>query len=167
MPAIHDQTSISHLNGFVIRNYGRIEAQKQTTGFGFQINAYNPRPYPGLLFALRATNRENSVQFGVSVNLESGEIWDIGNDTGMIGMLEKDSWPWASPDAPLILRWEIEHAGYALIPRLKVGDEEWLYPSIRFPGTSSYLALAGHNLKDVELGDVFTRGHVWCRDQIV
>ncbi len=42
---------------------------------------------------------------------------------GADGWLELDDWKIADEAHPLVMRWEIERAGDALIPRLQIGDE--------------------------------------------
>jgi hypothetical protein len=145
-----------------------VKVRQCTTSFGFQIYAAKPIPHPSLIFAVsqgRVPGRK-AVQFAVKVDLESGEIWDVANDTGVIGWLDRDLWPSATEEFPLVLRWEIEHTGSALIPRLTIGEEEWLYPSVLFPGESTFAAVTGHNLAGSEMTDVFSPGYVWCQDRL-
>ena len=148
--------------------HGRILIRECSSHFGFQIHAANSVPHPTLVFALTQApeTKRKAVQFAVKVDLESGEIWDIANRTGVIGWLDSDLWPSVTEDYPLILRWEVEHTGDALIPRLMIGQEEWLYPSVLFPGESTFVATTGHNLTDVEMRDVFSPGYVWCQDRL-
>jgi hypothetical protein len=153
---------------FVTRCHGKIRVRQRTTSFGFQIYAANPVPHPSLIFAVSqgSVPGRKAVQFAVKVDLETGEIWDVANDTGVIGWLERDLWPSATENFPLVLRWEIEHTGSALIPRLVIGEEEWLYPSVLFPGESNFAAVTGHNLAGVDSKDVFSPGYVWCQDRL-
>lgn len=150
----------------MVRDYGCIEVTEVTSGFGFHLKACNPLSHPSLFLALTAQGTSQAVTFAVRVDLESGEIWDIGNNTGMLGWLDHDLWPNASEDYPLILRWEIEHTGHSLIPRLMIGEEEWLYPSVAFPGAARFTALAGHDLPDATIGDIFSPGYVWSLDRL-
>ncbi|HSI62895.1 MAG TPA: hypothetical protein VLE43_07240 [Candidatus Saccharimonadia bacterium] len=148
--------------------HGRIRVRYCTKSFGFEIRACNPVSHPSLVFALveDSRGRQNPVQFAVRVDLESGEIWDIANNTGVIGWLERDLWPSSEEEYPLVLRWEIERAGDALIPRLQIGDEEWLYPSVLFSGDAPFAALSGHNIEGLAHRDVFSPGYVWSQDRI-
>lgn len=148
------------------RDYGSIEVTEVTNGFGFQIRACNPLSHPSLFLALTTPGDAPAVTFAVRVDLESGEIWDIGNNTGMLGWLDRDLWPNASEDYPLVLRWEIEHTGHSLIPRLLIGEEEWLYPSVAFPGDAQFTALAGHDMDDAAISEIFSPGYVWSLDRL-
>lgn len=148
--------------------HGRIRVNDDTRSFGFQIRARNPLGHPSLVFALVEDSRSGHppVKFAVRVDLETGEIWDIGHNTGIIGWLERDLWPCAGEEHPLLLSWEIERAGDALIPRLQIGEEEWLYPSVLFPGSAPFAALSSHSLEGASHRDVFSAGYVWCQDRI-
>ncbi len=150
------------------RCHGRVRVTENTRSFGFQIRACNPASSPSLVFALVEDSRsgQQPVKFAVRVDLESGEIWDIANHSGIIGWLERDLWPCAGEEYPLLMRWEIERAGDALIPRLQIGEEEWLYPSVLFPGSAPFAALCGHDLEAASHRDVFSAGCVWCQDRI-
>jgi len=151
---------------FATRHYGSIQVRQTTEVFGFQIRACNPMAHPSLIFAIAADSAEKNAQFAVRVDLDTGEIWDVANKTGVIGWLEHDLWPNVSEEYPLILRWEVEHTGSALIPRLQIGEEEWLYPSVLFPGEAKFSATAGHSQANVEISDVFSPGYVWCQDRL-
>lgn len=158
----------SKLADFSTRCHGKVRIRECTSSFGFQIYAANPLSHPGLYFALSQTAEvgRTPVQFAVKVDLETGEIWDVANNTGVIGWLDRDLWPSVMEEYPLVLRWEIEHTGGALIPRLVIGEEEWLYPSVLFPGECQFSAMAGHDLEDVDMQDVFSPSYVWCQDRL-
>ena len=153
---------------FTSRSHGRIRVRECTFSFGFQIHARQDIRRPSLMFALSqiAERTHRTVEFGVRVDLDSGEIHDIANKTGIIGQLEHDLWPSEDEEFPLILRWEVEHTGSALIPRLHIGSEEWLYPSVLFPGESSFEAMTGYNMSKAEGGSLFSPGYVWCQDRL-
>lgn len=166
MSTTHEITCLQHHGALTSRDYGSIAVTELTNGFGFQIRACNPLSHPSLYLALTTLAAPQPVTFAVRVDLESGEIWDIGNHTGMLGWLDRDLWPNASEAYPLILRWEIEHTGQSLIPRLLIGEEEWLYPSVAFPGDVPFTALAGHDMADATISDVFSPGYVWSLDRL-
>ena len=152
-----------------LQSHGKISVQERTLSFGFQIHARTPMPRPSIVFTLSQTSGETNrrpVQFGIRVDFESGEIWDIANKSGVLGFLEKDLWPAQEGEYPITLRWEVEHTGHVLIPRLIVGDEEWLYPSLLFPGQSEFIAMTGHDLKGQDDSAVLSAGYVWCQDRI-
>lgn len=159
---------LSTQSDFSTGGHGKIRVRQCSTSFGFQIHARNPVPHPTLVFALSQVPEAGGkiVQFAVRVDLESGEIWDIANNTGVIGWLDRELWPSVMDEYPLVLRWEVEHTGSALIPRLLVGEEEWLYPSVLFPGEATFTAVTGHNLAGAQMRDVFSPGYVWCQDRL-
>ena len=154
---------------FNIDEHGKIRVRKCTSWFGFQIRARNSVPHPALLFALLHQNvneKSADVMFGVRVDLENGEISDIANHTGIIGTLEEDLWPNHEEEFPIMMRWEVEHTGDALIPRLHIGSEEWLYPSVLFPGDSNFIATTGQDRDQAVSSSVFSPGYVWCQDRL-
>ncbi len=151
------------------QSHGKINVQERTLSFGFQIHARTPIPPPSIVFTLSQISGETNrapVKFGIRVDFESGEIWDIANKSGVLGFLEKDFWPSQEGEYPIALRWEVEHTGHVLIPRLIIGDEEWLYPSLLFPGNSEFIAMSGHDMEDTDNSAVFSAGYVWCQDRI-
>jgi len=151
-------------------SHGRIHVNSKTTWFGFQIHASNTLAHPTLIFALIQEQRDharNHVKFGVRLDLRSGAIYDIANHTGVIGSLDQKLWPQRDDEYPILLRWEVEHTGQVLIPRLHIGFEEWLYPSLLFPGDSNFTAVTGHDADDRMSDDaVFSPGYVWCQDRL-
>jgi len=166
MPSSINPLWLAPIGQFATRNYGRIQVRQCTDTFGFQIRACNPMAHPSLIFAIAAEGSEKSARFAVRVDLDTGEIWDVANQTGVIGWLEHDLWPNTTEDYPLVMRWEVEHTGSALIPRLQIGEEEWLYPSVLFPGEAQFTATAGHSMDGVEIKEVFGTGYVWCQDRL-
>ena len=160
--------AVAALHDVAAQCHGRVRVRYCTKNFGFEIRACNPVSHPSLVFALVQDSRgtQQPVQFAVRVDLESGEIWDIANNTGVIGWLELGHWKNAGEEYPLVMRWEIERAGDALIPRLQIGDEEWLYPSVLFAGDAPFAALSGHDVEGLGHRDVFSPGYVWAQDRI-
>ncbi|MFZ4763514.1 MAG: hypothetical protein ACOYMN_01070 [Roseimicrobium sp.] len=165
-PAV--QTWLAAQGDFSVHFHGKVRVRQCTNWFGFQIRARLSLTRPSLVFALSqlAEGTRKPVQFGVRVDLDSGEIWDVANQTGVIGWLDRDLWPNGEEEFPLLLRWEVEHTGRALIPRLQIGAEEWLYPSVLFPGEASFSAMTGHTLRGAEQHEVFSPGYVWCQDKL-
>jgi hypothetical protein len=43
----------------------------------------------------------------------------------------------------MLMSWEVEHLGNALIPRLHIGGEVWLYPAIKAYDSLTMDTLAG------------------------
>lgn len=161
-------TSLSPENysTFLTKGHGTVRVGRKTNRFGFQIAASNRMAQPTLLFALRSDGGEFPVEFGIRINLASGEISDTANNAGLIGFLDPSLWPEPHAAYPLVLRWEIENTGLALIPRLTIGDEEWLYPSVHSPGEAWFTAISGHDLEGADNSTVYSPGMVWCEDRL-
>lgn len=157
----------SVLDSFRIRSHGRIHVRRVTQRFGFQIRAGDCVPHPSMIFGLAQVESSGQrVRFAVRIDMESGEIWDAAHDFGLLGTLERSLWPSTDDAHPLVLRWAVEHAGSVLIPRLHVGDEEFLYPSQHFPSEGPFVAFTGHDLDEVSASAIFSPGYVWCQDRL-
>ena len=125
---------------FDLAGFGQICVPTHPMRFGFQVDIV-PTTVPGrnVLFGLVGRLRDEaghgrSVGFAVRIDLESGEVWDMINDTGLIGWLPTDdrhNLARFTDEEPMLLSWEVEHLGAALIPRLQIAGEEWLYPAVQ------------------------------------
>ena len=123
---------------FDLASFGQLNVPAQPLRFGFQVDII-PAQFesPHLLFGLVSRTRTpegktRSVGFAVRVDLTNGEIWDMANDSGLIGWLEsRGDLGRFTDEEPMLLSWEVEHLGSALIPRLQIGGEEWLYPAVQ------------------------------------
>jgi hypothetical protein len=122
---------------FDLTSFGQVPVPSHPLRFGFQVDIVpSQAPSPHLLFGLaghvkEASGHSRSVGFAVRIDLSSGEIWDMLNDTGLIGWLEcRDRMDQFTDEEPMLLSWEVEHLGSALIPRLQIAGEEWLYPAV-------------------------------------
>lgn len=155
------------LNAFRIHGHGRISVNLRTERFGFQIRACDTVPHPSLLFGLAQVEcGGDGARFAVRVDLESGEVWDATNEGGLLGSLETPFWPSAEGAHPLVMRWEIDRAREALIPRLFIGNEEFLYPSISYRGEAPFIAFTGHDLTGIAQSTVFSPGYFWSLDRL-
>jgi hypothetical protein len=155
------------LQAFRVHSHGRIQVLKATQSFGFQIRARDTVPHPALIFGLAQVYSPGQLaRFTVRFDLESGEVWDAANDGGLLGHIATANWPSPDEEHPLVLRWEIERKGSALIPRLHIGDEEILYPSQLFPDEAPFVAFTGHDLDEIDHRAIFAPGYVWCQDRI-
>lgn len=143
------------------QSFGEVKVTQRTRSFGFQIQASFHQKLPTLTFSLTSENAPSPGQFAIQVNFATGEIIDIANETGVIGCLQQDLTEATSRSERLTLRWSIEHHGGALIPRLEIGEEEWLYPAVRFSPSCEYVATASVS-DDARL----SHAYVWCQDQI-
>lgn len=155
------------LHAFRIQGHGRIWVTDRTERFGFQIRACDTVPHPSLIFGLAQVNGDgNGARFAVRIDFESGDVWDAAHDGGWLGSLESALWPANDEKHPLVLRWEIDRAREALIPRLFIGTEELLYPSMQFRGESPFVAFTGHDLEGITQGTVFSPGYFWSLDRL-
>ncbi len=150
--------------------FGRITIPDLKIRFGFQLDIV-PSLCPGhLLFGLvgPATRPgDKPIQgFVVRLNTETGEIWDALNDAGLVGWVEHPLGMKAFTDEePLLLSWEVEHTGSALIPRLCIAGEEWLYPSIHCEIGESLDTIAGCRTEEAEARQLFLHPALW-REQL-
>jgi hypothetical protein len=153
------------LQPFRVRSHGRVHVQKRTLNFGFQIRARDTVPHPALIFGLAQVHSPGPLaRFVMRLDLETGEVWDAANDTGLLGQVNTSHWNMSEHGQPL--RWEIERTGSALLPRLHLGDEEILYPSQLFPAEALFVAFTGHDLEGVDPRVIFSPGYVWCQDKL-
>lgn len=136
---------------FDMISFGMIEVPPHPLRFGFQVDIVPQESPPHVMFGLvsRIRHRDGrslSSGFAIHLNLQTGEIWDLLNDTGLMGTIPAHEQFLAgfTDEEPLLLSWEIEHLGAALIPKLHIGGEEWLYPAIGFrDGTMMMETLVG------------------------
>lgn len=149
MSALHRSVvQADALRSFHLQSFGTIQVPTGLIRVGFQIDLSPPPPHGEILFGLLATRcmrPEDTHGFLIRIDFERGEIWDAGNDTGLLGWIDSDA-PSASVHAggePLLLSFELEKNGQALIPTLRVGREEWLYPSLCLSEGTLLSAVAG------------------------
>lgn len=122
---------------FDMISFGMIEVPPHPLRFGFQVDIVPQEAPPHTMFGLicRQKNREGrsiTTGFAVHLDLQTGEVWDLINGSGLLGSIPDHEAFLAtfSDEEPLLLSWEVEHLGTALIPKLHIGGEEWLYPAI-------------------------------------
>ena len=145
----------------VQREYGSIHVHQRTSHFGFQMQVHMDDGDDSVIFALTSQHAQSELgQFCVRVDLITGEIWDTANHTGLIGWLNQNLNDLKKAGATLQMRWEIEHHGGALIPRLQIGDEEWLYPAVPFLADTCYVATVANGSHKI------SKGYVWCQDRL-
>jgi len=95
------------------------------------------------------------------------EIWDVLNGSGLVGWVEHPlGLAGFTDEEPLLLGWEIEYHGKALIPKLVVADQQWLYPAIPCPHPVVMETVIGwEGAWDTELRDTFLHPALW-REQV-
>ncbi len=122
---------------FQVMSYGSVLLPNHPIRFGFQVDIV-PESCPStILFGLISRDPVNGGMpktsgFAVKVDLKMREIWDTLNGSGLVGWVEHPlGMAGFTDEEPLLLGWEIEFIGQALIPKLIVGDQQWLYPAIQ------------------------------------
>lgn len=92
---------------------------------------------------------------GVSIDPDSGEIYDVVNDQGIIGYIE---------DAPLevnssmFLCLEFEKIKRIYIPKLTLGEEKILHPALHLPNVNTMSLIVGTTAMDG--GAVYENPHL-------
>ncbi|MES2594047.1 MAG: hypothetical protein V4662_01855 [Verrucomicrobiota bacterium] len=131
-------------------SFGTIEVPPHPLRFGFQIDIVPEECPKQVMFGLVSRHRSAddkicSVGFAIQFDLQTGEVWDLLNDSGLLGILpDREAFlEQFSDEEPMLLSWEVEHLGSALIPKLHIGGEEWLYPAIGFRDGMRMETLAG------------------------
>lgn len=123
-------------SGFELHSFGSILLPDHPIRFGFEVDIVPSNCPKNILFGLVSRDPVNggcakTTGFAVRVDLEMREVWDVLNDSGLVGWVEHPQGIAAFTDEePLLLGWEIEFLGKALIPKLVVADQQWLYPAI-------------------------------------
>lgn len=150
--------------------FGRITIPDIKIRFGFQLDIVPSLCPNHVLFGLVGPTPSPDGKpihgFVVRVNTESGEIFDALNDAGLVGWIENPLGMHAFTDEePLLLSWEVEHTGAALIPRLCIAGEEWLYPSIHCEVGESLDTIAGCRSEDGDPKQLFLHPALW-REQL-
>ena len=155
---------------FHLLGYGQVAAPSVPSRFGFQLDMKHVPGVHEIVFGLvQPSNGRESEQregFAVRVNLELGEIWDLVNGSGLIGWLEEPAgWAEGERQDSLLLSLEIERVGSALLPKLQIGGEEWLYPAIRCADELEFIAIAGCEQRSGQMPvDCFINPTVWSED---
>ena len=99
---------------------------------------------------------ERSQGIGIKIDLQTGLIMDLLNDQGVLGYLP---WRTLAPHQDISFRIEMELIGRVCVPRLVIGGEIILHPSLYLVTRGSLTALTGTALHP--LGDaVFSDTHL-------
>jgi hypothetical protein len=150
--------------GFQLIQCGSIQVATGPGEFGFQIEVTPSVVLSQTLVALvdkAAPSGQAGSGFGIRIDWERGEIWDAINGSGLIGWLEED---WQRQDDTVSIRFEVERMGSALLPRLTIGQEEWLYPALRHSEAAAFMAVAGcrgNAMREMDPSDVFDEPYAW------
>ena len=157
------------LESFEWVGFGKLTIPARPVQFGFQLDMVPTFNHPEISFGIvqrDPSNHSLKMGFAVRIDFERGEIWDLCNNMGLVGWLEQ---PYGnqgySPEEPMLLSWEVERIGSALIPRLQVGGEEWLYPSIRSTEDLELSAIAGCASDLIKPQDSFIHPALWLQEK--
>ena len=157
------------LESFNWVGFGSLTIPGKPMRFGFQIDIVPAVPCPEVAFGVVQRNAARGTfgpGFAVRIDIERGEIWDLVNGSGLVGWLEHPLGLQAySVEEPMLLSWEIERIGSVLIPKLQVGGEEWLYPSIRCADSLQLTAVAGCSAEHEQDADWFMHPALWYEEQ--
>ncbi len=164
-PVIYPEVAFA---SFDLVSYGDIRVPSHALRFGFQVDVLPAQAPTQIVFGLVGKNRNDPAHanptygFAVRIDLQNGEIWDMLNDSGMIGWVDEPETLAArfTDETPMLLSWEVDHQGTALIPRLHIGGEEYLYPAIHHCEGTVMETLAG-GAGDTGTTSAFIHPAVW------
>lgn len=145
----------SALASFDLVSFGKILVPSHPLRFGFQVDLVpSQHSCTQVVFALLSHDPEVPAPedkpqgFAVRVDLKTGEVWDLLNESGLVGWIDKPAETFTDEE-PLLFNWEVEHYGAALIPKLQIANEVFLYPALRHtPGmvmTTAVGSESGHD----------------------
>ena len=156
----------AEFESFELLNFGSVEVPAEPVRFGFQIDLTPSVLLSQVVFGLVQKGGKpgtpNRAGFAVRLDLDRGEIWDMVNNSGLIGWIdEPQGYVSAGSQEPILLSFEIERIGSALLPKLQVGGEEWLYPAVRSMDGMEFVAVAGCSAAHLEGLELFSNAAVW------
>lgn len=97
----------------------------------------------GLVETTAMGQHERSPGVGIKIDLQTGLIMDLLNDQGVLGYLP---WRTLAPLQDIPFRLEMELIGRVCVPRLVIGGEIILHPSLYLITRGSLSALTGTSL---------------------
>jgi hypothetical protein len=135
---------------FDLVSFGAVEVPTHPLHFGFQVDIIPDVAPHQIMFGLvsrhkSADGRSYSAGFAIHLDIVTGEVWDLLNDNGLLGIIPDHELFFSkfTDEEPMLLSWKVEHLGTALIPKLHIGGEEWLYPAIGYQNSMLMQTLAG------------------------
>lgn len=153
---------------FQVQSYGNLLLPDHPIRFGFQVDIVPDNCPPSILFGLISRDPVNGGNpktsgFAVRIDLKAREVWDVVNGSGLVGWVEHPlGLAGFTDEEPLLLGWEIEFHGKALIPKLVVADQQWLYPAIQCPEPIVMESLVGWSGEwNADPRDVFLHPALW------
>jgi hypothetical protein len=154
---------LGSLEGFTERLYSKVSVPAGPERFGFQIEV-TPSVVLSHTFVSLAEPESAGVDrigFGVLIDWERREIWDVMNGSGLLGWMDEEMLQ-ERDTVQISLR--VERIGNALLPSLVVGGEEWLYPARRSSSALELQFRAGsrsNTSRPVDPSDVFDDAYAW------
>jgi hypothetical protein len=150
-------------DSFELLNFGSLEVEAGPVRFGFQVDLTPSVLLSQVAFGLIQKDANGSrLGFAVRLDLDRGEIWDMINNSGLIGWIdEPQNYISAASNEPILLSLEVERMGSALLPKLQVGGEEWLYPAVRSTDSLEFVAVAGCGAEHAEGLELFSHAALW------
>lgn len=91
-------------------------------------------------------NSERSPGIGFKIDLQTGLVMDLLNDQGVLGYLPRRT---LAPDKDITFRIELELISRVCVPRLIIGGEIFLHPSLYLETRGSLSAMHGTSLHPV------------------
>lgn len=156
---------------FDLVSFGEITVPEHPLRFGFQVDIVpEAEVNQQLIFALVSQNRGTEGRakthgFAIRLDLKTGEVWDLLSDSGLIGWIDGPVTRFTDEE-PLLLSWQVEHLGAALIPKLQIGDEVFLYPALRYEEGMVMDTMAGTLAGKTATLSAFMHPAVW-RESLV
>lgn len=158
--------------GFTLQSLGHLIVPDFPARFQFQVDIVPSECPEQLIFGLIARDAVNSSQgrtsgFAIRLELDTQEIWDALHQTGVLGALEPEGGLAAFTDEePMLIAWEVELHGKAMLPRLHIAGQQFLYPAIHCPQPTMLEAIVGcAGPWNSDVRNIFLHPALW-REQI-
>lgn len=157
---------------FQVTSYGSLVLPDHPIRFGFQVDIVPSSCPSSILFGLASCDPVNGGKsktfgFAVRIDLERREVWDALNGSGLVGWVEHPlGLAGFTDEEPLLLGWEVEYHGQALIPKLVVADQQWLYPAIQCQRPAVMESIVGwEGAQECDPRSIFLHPALW-REQV-
>lgn len=131
----------------IVYTVSKIDSAKPPTAKGnvcFEVTVTLGQPeqriFVGLLETTLLGHRKSSPGIGISIDPCTGVIMDVVNDQGVIGYIEDEN---LLEGRELTIKVEIEVLKHVCIPKLTIGTEIFLHPSLYLESLSRLTGLVG------------------------
>ncbi len=128
--------------------FGQLDVPALDCDLAFEVDII-PRDCPGQIWfglvSLDSRDQTPESGFAVRLDLERGEVWDALHDGGLLGELEKGplGLDLHDEEEPLLLSLRVEKLGGNLLPSLRIGGKQFLYPALAAGERHRLTAIAG------------------------